>query len=59
MKSLKSHVRRVVGEVKLTFEELTTAIAQVEVRLNLRPLTPLPQAPDDLEILTPGHFLVG
>ena len=59
VKSFKNHMKRVVGEVKVNFEELTTVIAQVEACLNSRPLTPLPQAPDDLEVLTPGHFLVG
>ena len=48
-----------VGKVKLNFEELKTVLAQVEACLNSSPLTPLPQAPDDLEVLSPGHFLVG
>ena len=30
MKSMKSHLKRVVGSIKLTFEELTTVLAQVE-----------------------------
>ena len=58
VKSFKSDVRRVVGEVKLNFEELTTVIEQVEQCLNSRRLTPLPQAPDDLKVLTPDHFVV-
>uniref|UniRef100_A0A182YTF9 DUF5641 domain-containing protein n=1 Tax=Anopheles stephensi TaxID=30069 RepID=A0A182YTF9_ANOST len=27
--------------------------------LNSRPLTPIPNSPDDLEVLTPGHFITG
>ena len=61
VKSFKSHLRKyiVVGETKLTFEELTTVLAQIEACLNSRPLTPLPEASDGLDVLTPGHFLIG
>ena len=59
VKSFKMHLRRVVGEARLTYEELTTTLAQVEACLNSRPLTPLPEQADALEALTPGHFLIG
>ncbi|XP_011706173.1 PREDICTED: uncharacterized protein LOC105461373 [Wasmannia auropunctata] len=59
VKSLKHHLRRVVGESTLTFEEMATLLAQVEACLNSRPLHPLSDDPDDLTALTPGHFLVG
>ena len=59
VKSFKSHLRRVVGNVKLTFEELTTVLSQIEACLNSRPLVALPLADDGVEALTPGHFLVG
>ena len=59
VKSLKSHLRKVLGEAKLNFEELSTVLIQVEACLNSRPLTPLPEASDALEVLTPGHFLIG
>jgi len=49
-----------MGNVKLTFEELTTVLALIEACLNSRPLTPLPGDGDDgVEPLTPGHFLIG
>ena len=59
VKSAKTHLKRVVGEVKLTFEELATVLAQIEACLNSRPLAPLTTDDDGVEVLTPGHFLIG
>ena len=59
VKSMKTHFRRIVGDTKLTFEELTTILAQIEACLNSCPLAPLPDSDDVLQALTPGHFLTG
>ncbi|XP_028982447.1 uncharacterized protein LOC107045292 [Diachasma alloeum] len=59
VKSVKFHLTRTIGEDLLTFEELTTLLAQIEAVLNSRPLEPLTDDPDDCSALTPGHFLIG
>ena len=59
VKGMKHHLKRIMGETKFTFEELTTIIAEVEACMNSRPLTPISSAEDAIEVLTPGHFLIG
>ncbi len=59
VKSMKHHVRRVVGDSVHTFEEITTMLTEIEAVLNSRPLCPVTNDPNDLSILTPGHFLIG
>ena len=60
VKSTKFHLRRVIGDQKLTFEELSTVLCQVECCLNSRPLVPFHfHAEDGINILISGHFLVG
>ena len=59
VKSTKKHLSRVVGNVKLTFEELCTVLSQIEACLSSRPLTSLPSDNDNIQVLTPGHFLIG
>lgn len=59
VKSAKFHLTRVLGNTHMTFEELSTLLTQIEAILNSRPITPLSTDPNDLEALTPGHFLIG
>jgi len=60
VKSFKTHFRRVVGNFKLDFEEMSTVRTQIEACLNSRPLGTIPHNDDDgIELLTPGHFLIG
>ncbi|XP_063985392.1 uncharacterized protein LOC135166762 [Diachasmimorpha longicaudata] len=59
VKSTKYHLRRVLGTTTLTYEELNTILIQIEACLNSRPIVPMRDDPDDLQALTPGHFLIG
>ncbi|GFX91199.1 integrase catalytic domain-containing protein [Trichonephila clavipes] len=59
VKSLKFYLKRAVGNLKMTLEEFLTIIIQIEGILNSRPITPLSEDIDDLEVITPGHFLIG
>ncbi|GBN95962.1 hypothetical protein AVEN_235197-1 [Araneus ventricosus] len=55
VKSFKHHLKRTVGNSRLTIEQFLIVVIQIEVILNSRPLTPLSSAPYNFEILTPGH----
>nr|XP_012145743.1 PREDICTED: uncharacterized protein LOC105663128 [Megachile rotundata] len=59
VRSAKHHVKCVIGDQRLTFEELYTLLTQVESCLNSRPLSPMSSDPTDFCPLTPGHFLIG
>ena len=58
VKSMKLHLKKIVGGTKLNFEELTTVLSQIEACLNSRPLA-IADPDDGVEPLTPGHFLIG
>ena len=57
VKNLKAHLKHVVANTKLTLEEFT--ITQLESCLNSRPLISILCDDDRVEVLAPGHFLIG
>ena len=59
VKSAKFHMKRILGNTKLDFEELLTVIIQIESVMNSRPITPLSSDPNDFLALSPSHFLIG
>ena len=59
VKSAKKHLKRVMGNLRFTFEELTTTACQIEACLNSRPILPLTShSQDGLMTLTASHFLL-
>lgn len=54
VKSAKTHLKRVIGETTLTFEEIITHLCQIEACLNYRPLMPISDDPQNLSPLTPA-----
>lgn len=59
IKSMKHHLKRVIGDHLYTFEQFTTILCKIEAIVNSRPITPISDDPNDLQVLTPGHFLTG
>jgi len=59
VKSVKGHLRKILGNAMLTYEELYTVLVRIEACLNSRLITPLSSDPTDLKALIPGHFLIG
>lgn len=56
---LKHHLKRIAANSALSFNELYTLLVQVETILNSRPINAMSNDVSDLDVLTPGHFLIG
>lgn len=59
VRSVKTCLRKVMGRASLSFEEITSLLAEVEATINSRPLTFVYNEPEEPQPLTPAHFLIG
>ncbi|XP_062541543.1 uncharacterized protein LOC134209562 [Armigeres subalbatus] len=59
VKTAKTSLSKTIGGHQLSYEDMVTVLYQIEANMNSRPLTPLSEDPAELDVLTPGHFLVG
>ncbi|XP_053968366.1 uncharacterized protein LOC128869789 [Anastrepha ludens] len=59
VKSAKHLLVRAVGNALLTAEETVALLVEIEAVLNSQPLAPLSNNPNDGEVLTPAHLLIG
>lgn len=57
--SAQKHFFRVLGSRVLYYDDTETLLKQIECCLISRPIIPMSDDPNDYEVLTPGHFLVG
>ena len=58
VKSTKRCLRKIVGQARFSFDEMHTALVEIEGIINSRPISYL--SSDDVEEpLTPSHLLVG
>lgn len=57
VKSVKHHLKRIIGPTRLTYDEFETVLIQVEACLNSRPLCEIRNASESI-VLTPAHFLI-
>ena len=49
----------ILGNRSLTNDVLTTTMSLVKRTLNARPISPASDDPEDLQTLTPNHFILG
>ena len=59
VRSSKTALKTIAGKQRVNDEILLTFVAEAESLLNSRSLTSVSSDPQDLEALTPNHFLLG
>ena len=59
VRSVKSALRKTVSNSCLTRVELETILMEIEAAINSRPLTVVRDDENEVECLTPNHFLIG
>jgi hypothetical protein len=59
VKIVKFHLKRVLGNAILNFEEMYTVLCKISAVVNSRPLCSESDDVNDDRTITPGHFLIG
>lgn len=59
VKSTKYHLKRVIGAKSYSYGVLMTLLCKIEAILNSRPICTLNDDVHDMQVLTPGHFMIG
>ncbi|KRY64591.1 hypothetical protein T4A_8311, partial [Trichinella pseudospiralis] len=59
VRSVKTAFCKVLAKAVVSREELVTILCEIEARINARPLTTISDDSNDLEPLTPSHFVTG
>jgi hypothetical protein len=55
---VKRHIKKAIGSQVLTYESFMNLLCKIECIVNSRPMFPLSDSPNDLNPLTPSHFLI-
>lgn len=58
VKSMKHHLKRVIGAQKYSWRAMSALTTSIEACLNSRPLCALSDDADDFDALSPAHFLI-
>ena len=59
VRSMRRHLRRILGLQTLKYEELITVVQKIGGISNSRPLFPMSDDPNDCRALAPAHFIIG
>ena len=59
VKSVKHSLRKTLHNTALSRVELTTVLTEIEASINSRPLVYVSNSINDVQALTPSHFLIG
>ena len=59
MKSTKKPLKKVLGKSRVSVDEMSTILKEIEAQLNSRPLTEVSDEPSEQMYLTPASFLIG
>ena len=59
IKQIKRAIRGAIGQQTLTWNEMSTVFAETQCLVNSRPIGHSSDDPNDPQVLTPNHFLLG